>query len=258
MASKIRKSIKKKPEKKPNKIKKKLVIIVPYRNREPHLKKFIPYMKKYLEKYKNKIDYKILVIHQFNKNMFNKGALFNIGFNLTKNHYDYFCFHDVDLLPEDADYSYVKNPTHLSAFVSEFNYKLPYNDIFGGAVMFNKKDFIKVNGYSNKFLGWGAEDDELYHRIKRKNLKFTRRLGRYESLPYLETQAKTNPEKRKNNPHFRKNIKLYRAMRDGRANVTADGLNKIGVKIKYQIINKKCLDADIPAYIYDIDFNNYK
>ena len=27
------------------------------------------------------------------------------------------------------------------------------------------KDFNKINGFSNKFWGWGGEDDDMYNRI---------------------------------------------------------------------------------------------
>ena len=30
--------------------------------------------------------------------------------------------------------------------------------------MFSKENFLQVNGFSNKFWGWGAEDDDMYRR----------------------------------------------------------------------------------------------
>jgi glycosyltransferase involved in cell wall biosynthesis len=47
----------------------------------------------------------------------------------------------------------------------------------GGLMGIFKKDYIKVNGFDETFVGWGREDSELFVRIinsgiKRKNLKF--------------------------------------------------------------------------------------
>ena len=42
--------------------------------------------------------------------------------------------------------------------------RLIYEQLFGGVEMFTKRHFEKVNGFSNSFWGWGAEDDNLYYR----------------------------------------------------------------------------------------------
>lgn len=39
--------------------------------------------------------------------------------------------------------------------------RLPYKDIFGGVSALTKDQFIKVNGFSNEFWGWGGEDDDM-------------------------------------------------------------------------------------------------
>ncbi|NIO44191.1 MAG: hypothetical protein GTN36_01385, partial [Candidatus Aenigmarchaeota archaeon] len=98
---------------------KRLAIIIPYRDRFEHLKQFMPYMVNYLKGY----NYQIFVIHQKNDDLFNRAGLFNIGFDLVKNYFDYFCFHDIDLLPEESDYSYPTRPAHLSQRCSQFSYK---------------------------------------------------------------------------------------------------------------------------------------
>ena len=86
-------------------MKKKLAIIVPYRDRSTHLNTFISYMKSYLKDY----TYEIIVIEQADNQPFNRGKLLNIGAKYAiDNGFDYLCFHDVDMIPINADYSYPK------------------------------------------------------------------------------------------------------------------------------------------------------
>ena len=91
---------------------KKLAVIVPYRNRESHLNVFVPYLEDYL-KSKN-IPFEILVVEQKDNKPFNRGKLLNVGYKESGNESDYFCFHDVDMLPIKVDYSYCDRPTHLA------------------------------------------------------------------------------------------------------------------------------------------------
>lgn len=39
---------------------------------------------------------------------------------------------------------------------------------------FSREDFIAVNGMSNKYWGWGLEDDEFYVRLREAGLNLTR------------------------------------------------------------------------------------
>ena len=80
---------------------KKLAIFIPYRNRAEHLKRFIPKIQVFLKK--QKINYKIFVIEQKDSGFWNKGALFNIGVRKYGKNFDYYCFHDIDLIPLKAD-----------------------------------------------------------------------------------------------------------------------------------------------------------
>ena len=130
----------------------KLAIIVPYRNREEHLARFVPHMEEFLSD--KDIEYKIFVIEQDNDKPFNRGWLLNVGFEISqKQGYDYFCFHDIDMLPEDnsCDYSWVEKPTHLASRLSKFRYRLVYAEYIGGVTLFNKEHFTYINGFSNKY-----------------------------------------------------------------------------------------------------------
>ena len=95
--------------------KEKLGIIVPYRDREEHLEYFVPSIKEFLDK--QGIPFCIYVIDQGNHKSFNRGKLLNVGYELFKDECDYFCFHDVDLIPQEVscDYSVVNRPTHLAS-----------------------------------------------------------------------------------------------------------------------------------------------
>ena len=149
----------------------KLAIVVPYRDRREHLDIFLPHIQSFL-KDKN-IDYKIFVIEQSDDKPFNYGKLCNSAFHLLKDEYDYFCFHDVDMLPssDKADYSYKQYPTHLATRVQVHENTLPYLQYLGGVLIIPKEDFILVNGYSNEYYGWGYADLDLLFRMEKAGVK---------------------------------------------------------------------------------------
>ena len=159
----------------------KLSIIVPYRDRKEHLEKFIPFMEKC--EFLNEIDYEILIVEQEEGKPFNRGKLLNVG-AVESYKASYYCFHDVDMLPLVSDYSYVSVPTHLAAEAEQFGFKLPYQGYFGGVTIFDKHSFIKSNGYSNDYWGWGAEDDDVMLRCVTRGIKVSRKNGKYQSLSH--------------------------------------------------------------------------
>ena len=152
---------------------KKLAIIVPYRDRQKELDVFLPHIDSFL-KDKN-VNYQVIVIEQRDERPFNRGKLFNAAFDLIKDEFDYFCFHDVNLLPmvDECDYSYKEKPTHLASVIDDSYY--PYEEFIGGVFIMTKEDFQKVNGFSNEYWGWGYEDNDLLERIKDKKVS-TRKL----------------------------------------------------------------------------------
>lgn len=141
-----------------------LAVCVPYRNRQAHLEQFLPHVEAFLAS--KGIDHKIYIVHQRDKNMFNRGALKNIGFKLAiQDGCDYCVFHDIDMLPEECDYSFPEQgPTHLAAGIDSLEGKLFYPTYFGGVVIFSREQFERVNGYCNGYWGWGSEDDDLFSR----------------------------------------------------------------------------------------------
>ena len=153
---------------------KKLAICVPHYKREEHLKNFIPHMDNF---FKDKdIEYKIFVANQVYPDSvsgFNRGTSKNVAYDIAqKEGFDYFCFHDIDMLPEDdsCDYSYPNNVEHLAVHVKQFDYGLKYQEYFGGCILFTKEHYEKINGYSNGYWNWGMEDDDILFRVKQKGL----------------------------------------------------------------------------------------
>ena len=145
----------------------KIGIVVPYRNRRAHLNQFIPSISAHL--IKQEIPYEIIVVEQADEKPFNRGKLLNIGVEKAKKlGCTYIALHDVDMLPIDADYSYVNRPTHLATnFVSdEGERRVIFDSYFGGVTLFPIMDYYKINGYSNEYWGWGYEDDDLLFRCK--------------------------------------------------------------------------------------------
>ena len=143
----------------------KLGVCVPYRNREEHLKEFIPTIGKFLEE--RGIDYHIYFGHQVDDKLFNRGAMKNIAAkHAFEEGCDYIVWHDIDMIPEDGcDYSLPKeNPIHIATNISQMNYELKYEEYFGGAILFTKEQVEKTNGYSNDYWDWGMEDDDLFWR----------------------------------------------------------------------------------------------
>jgi hypothetical protein len=161
---------------------KKLSIVVPYRDREEHLSQFIPFMEEILTKSEG-YSAEIVIVEQDGDKPFNRAKLLNIGYKESEGS-DYFCFHDVDMLPLNPDYSPVEAPTHLAAEVEQFNWGLAYEGYFGGVTMFDKESFERINGYANEYWGWGAEDDDVLSRCLIMGIGVFRKPCKYRSLAH--------------------------------------------------------------------------
>ena len=130
----------------------KLAICIPFRDtgdgvRQEHLDKFIPHLTEFLNE--RSIEHKFFIGHQDDDNLFNRSLMKNVPFIVAKEQgYDYFAFHDVDMLPEDdtCDYSYPKDhPVQIATYLSQWDYNLRDVEYFGGCVLFTTEQFEKVN-----------------------------------------------------------------------------------------------------------------
>lgn len=150
-------------------VKKKLAVLVPFRDRFEELLEFIPHMYNFLNK--QKIPFHIFIVQQKDNNRFNRASLINVGFIYTEKEYDYIAMHDVDLLPlnDNLKYDYpIAAPIHISS--PQTHPKYHYDTFIGGILLVKKEHYKLVNGMSNNYWGWGLEDDEFYVRLKDANL----------------------------------------------------------------------------------------
>ncbi|KAK3600505.1 hypothetical protein CHS0354_007886 [Potamilus streckersoni] len=106
-----------------------VAIIVPYRDREMHLKLFLQNIHPFLQR--QQLDYTIFLVELAPDKMFNRAMLMNIGFVEAIRLYDFQCFifHDVDLLPEDDRnlYTCPPMPRHMSAAIDKHKYRILYS-----------------------------------------------------------------------------------------------------------------------------------
>lgn len=186
-----------------------LVFIVPFsRSRYDNLKLFLINMHSYLQNYQYSFSYKILVVEQIDmESKFNKGRLINSAVKFvinSKEKADCIVIHDVDLVPsadgnvlgDKGDYRCRKMPWHLSrkVFNLKMNNERIYNQFLTGGILSLRLDhFVKVNGFSNEYFGWGAEDDDFQIRMFNEKLCIMRPdLGEKASfmmLPHSSSKA---------------------------------------------------------------------
>lgn len=151
-----------------NGVKNKLAVIVPFRDRFDELLRFVPHMDNFLKR--QNIDFSINIINQASGLRFNRASLVNAGFTLVTQDdesVDYIVIHDVDLLPLTHELSYrypgLGTPMHLSS--PQLHPKYNYSTYAGGILLITTNDFIFINGMSNRYWGWGLEDDEFRLRM---------------------------------------------------------------------------------------------
>ncbi|XP_050726585.1 uncharacterized protein LOC127004501 [Eriocheir sinensis] len=154
----------------------KVAVVLPYRDRLHHLIILLSWLHPILRR--QQLEYTVYVAEQTGNATFNKGSIMNAGFMEAwqRSDADCFVFHDVDLLPEDDRnmYSCPPHPRHLSVGVDTLGYKLPYFLLVGGVLSVRGDQFLRLNGYSNMYWGWGGEDDDMGYRIKQSGLSITR------------------------------------------------------------------------------------
>jgi N-terminal domain of galactosyltransferase/N-terminal region of glycosyl transferase group 7 len=164
-----------------------LGIIVPYRDRAEHLTDFIPHLSGFFrsDAHNAHIAVRMVISEQISGLPFNRGFVKNAGFEVLSQDVDYVCFHDVDLLPEVADYRPTNRPAMI---ISEgLNFTPDFiRQLLGGVVLMDKTQFVAANGFSNDYWGWGFEDVDLRERLLRTGFSIEHRVGRFTRLRHVD------------------------------------------------------------------------
>lgn len=166
-----------------------LCVVVPFRDRDVHLQKFLHWMRLVL-RLRDYCFGGFYVIEQADRDvrpcakrapmraqplmrshraqLFERGWLLNIGYTVGKaDGCTYFALHDVDELPDlRVSYAKPRMPTQLSSEIDRFNYGVPYSTYAGAVLLITAAHMEAINGFSNAYRGWGVEDDDLYHRLR--------------------------------------------------------------------------------------------
>ncbi|CAD5221360.1 unnamed protein product [Bursaphelenchus xylophilus] len=150
-----------------------LCVLIPFRNVEHELSILIPELDAFL--LNQSVKHSFLVLNQTDSYRFNRASLINVGWlEADKIGCDYMVMHDVDIVPLNPNLNYRYPGEGVIRHISSGDYhpikRYNYKKFIGGVLMLTMKDFKKVNGMSNKYWGWGLEDDEFYIRMKEKNL----------------------------------------------------------------------------------------
>ncbi|XP_022617064.1 beta-1,4-galactosyltransferase 1 [Seriola dumerili] len=221
----------------------KVAIIIPFRNREEHLKYWLYYLHPIL--HRQQLDYGVYVINQDGDEIFNRAKLLNVGYMEALKDYDYNCFvfSDVDLIPMDDRNTYrcFSQPRHLSVSMDKFGFRLPYNQYFGGVSSMSKEQYLKINGFPNNYWGWGGEDDDIYNRLASKGMSISRPSGEVGKCRMIRHQRD-----KQNEP----NPQRFDRIAHTRETMHKDGINSLSYRVvkidKFDLFTQITVDVGKP------------
>lgn len=209
------------------------VIIIPYREREEHLKYFIentyPLIKKIMERVR------IVIIEQTPGKLFNRGKLLNIGLYLNKNKFESFIMHDVDINPKLATIERLYNK---NVGVDEImGIYTSCCDTLGGIIKFKKRTIMKMNGFPNDIWGWGSEDKALQNRAEFRNIKISKNILSDDpdrNKHFTIFNDVDDREKKNLSKNWFKHFKMFVELSDEEKEkeIMSSGLNNLNFKIE--------------------------
>jgi len=250
---------------------KKLVIVVPYRDRPKQLEIFLYHSKIYFneDKFDKHLNLKLCFLEQANDKPFNLGSLNNAGFLLNEESLDYIVINNIDFLPMIADYSYSESPMLLIKHGYNNLPIVPSKDpslivkapkrenVFLGSVLIPKNIFNKVNGYSNSYWGWGFEDTDMRKRLETNNIKINYRDGFYQPLIHDNLGYEINEEKKViPTKYHQDNQKTFNNNWKNNKYYLTDGINnfKFEVRSNVEVYKNHRNDATFEIRHIKVDF----
>ena len=184
-----------------------VAIVVPYMDTDPDQKRsqqlvqFLTYMPGYLSRHG--VIHDIYIVEQ-TEGKFNRGWLLNVGFleAQKRKEYNRIVFHDVDLLPcEKMAKEYARTRLDDSPVIhlgARWRDRYSGDAYLGGVLSVHATAFRSVNGFPNRYWGWGGEDDELRRRLDSKGVVVDRpKEGVYTDLEFMTLEQKLTYLRRK-------------------------------------------------------------
>lgn len=223
----------------------KLAVLVPFRDRFDELLRFVPHLSGFLEG--QAIDYQIVVANQVDEYRFNRASLINAAFLEAMNDCDYVAMHDVDLLPLNAKLNYSLPANGVAYHVSApgLHPKYDYKSFLGGIVIIGNGDFIRANGMSNRYWGWGREDDDFYLRLRKLNIRVER-----PSLDEITTGKQfTFEETTRQGDNRKRDTKRFPKQKQQELQDIPSGLNNIQYAVRHR---RQLLVDGYPCSVLDV------
>ena len=207
-----------------------LTVVIPFRDRESHLRQLMPVLTGTLRS--QQLRARILVVEQAGNDLFNRGKLINVGMRHAAQETDYYCLHDVDAVPLEADYRCPSQPlrlvNRLRTAAGDAQRTAYY---FSGAVSVLKEQVFAANGFSNDYRGWGKEDDDFFFRLLLADcLCYFDSQGLFEDLPNPQHQQVVR-KSRDTPPHVRINRQKRSLLLRGLEDPQMDGLSNLAYQL---------------------------
>jgi N-terminal domain of galactosyltransferase/N-terminal region of glycosyl transferase group 7 len=216
-------------------------IVIPYRERLHNARAFVSFMVPYLARNFPNETFSVYFVMQVDSGLFSRGFLFNAGLNeirRTRPNIQCVIMHDIDLLPmvDGVPYDDCTYPIQLSSELEHFDWGVPYDGSCGGVISLHMNDWIKINGMSNDYEGWGGEDDDLFLRLRRNGLLYgtenrmplrpPKGKGRFSNRENVSVISDENRNKGEHS-NYGSNVAIVREMEVGSHRWRVDGLNDV-------------------------------